>query len=220
MSSAAVSSLTTPQKVSSMENILPTIIRYFVVIILYIFVFGNKNTAMMFIEYIVLFILNFFTLAFLFKDMYSVDKIVANVFDKRGGTDLGTPIYTKMFVFVIFITLLLNIATFGIIFAVLSYGRNSIKDDKNYVMNPDNIDLLLRIKECFFYYVPIVSIFSLFFIYSHITDTAIKSIIENMVGIICSVFLLASSIYACVLSVKFLENKTYNRTIYMPKSVS
>lgn len=205
---------------ADLGSIIPIILRYLVIILLYFFIFLNKNVSMMYVEYIILCVINFVSVFLFYKDMFSIKNIQVSVFANGQSTSPGNEMnfFTKIFIMIIFLTLLLNVATSGIIIAVFEYGRKRIKNSDNYVLDPKNTELLMNIKKSLQFYAIFISVFALFVAYSH-TNGVIKIVIQNIVGIIFSVFTIASSVYACILSVTFLENKKNKRDIYIPRKL-
>uniref|UniRef100_A0A6C0DYR9 Uncharacterized protein n=1 Tax=viral metagenome TaxID=1070528 RepID=A0A6C0DYR9_9ZZZZ len=212
-------SVTMTSASNDMSSLIPFIFRYLVIIVIYLFIFSNKNISMMYIEYIIIGVLNFVTILFFYKDMFSIQNIQKSVF-KNGQSDKPGDemnILTIVFIAVIFLTLLLNVATTAIIFAVLEYGRQTVKNTDNHILTPKNAETLMNIKECLKFYVIFIAFFALFVGYSH-TKGRTKILIQNIVGVTFSIFTVVSSVYACILSVSFLDNKKYKRNIYMTKA--
>ena len=196
-----------------MDTFLTGVFRYAILAILYIicFLFLYSNSTQ-FILFIVIFILNFFTIIFLYKDFLSIPDLSNSLF---GNTDtpVSSSMFTKLFVFAILITLTLNIATFGMILAVFDYGKKSTNDYLSYTMTPQNMKLLTEFKRWYYWYVIFIGFFSFFMIYSHTTGR-LKLMLQNIIGVILSIVVICIASYECVLSVKFLNNLLYKLQLY------
>jgi len=193
-----------------MSSIIFKILPYTVLIVIYLYIYMNKNNAMLYIEYIILIILNFFTIVFLYKDMFSIENVNKTVFQNQESYAKGDEmnIYSTLFIIIIFTTLLLNIATIGIIISVLNTGRTTIKSSDNYEIAPKYKELLFTIKQSFFTYLPYILFFALFVAYSH-TNGITKIIIQNIVGLILSIIVIGFSVYLCILSVRLLKGRKF-----------
>ena len=186
----------------SLKEFLPGVLRYAVLAILYIicFLYLYSNSTQ-FILFIVLFILNFFTIVFLYADFLSFPSI------------FGENIFTQLSVFSIFITLILNIATFGMILAVFDYGKKSTNDYGTYTMTPQNMQLIADFKGWYYWYMAYMGFFAFFVIYSH-ADGRLRLMLQNMIGVILSLAVISIGSYQCYLAVEFVRNRIYKRQLY------
>jgi cbb3-type cytochrome oxidase subunit 3 len=132
-----------------LTNMFPTIMRYMIMIILYVIVFTQfKKPTFQFIFFIIVFILNFFTILFLYKEFISTPLLMKSFFEIYTERD---PISsrnwaTKFFVAIIALTALLFICSLSIILVVFDYGKKTTNDYKSYSMTPLNKKILERCK--------------------------------------------------------------------------
>ena len=197
----------------SIEAFLPGAFRYVILAVLYIICFLYfYNNSTQFIIFIVIFILNFFTIVFLYKDFLSIPNLYESLLGDSENAVAGSG-FTKMFAFAIFITLTLNIATFGMILAVFDYGKKSTNDYLSYTMTPQNMELLKEFKGLYYWYIIFTGFFAFFMIYSH-TSGRLKLMLQNIIGIILSIAIITIASYECYLSVKFLNTLLHKRQLY------
>lgn len=192
----------------NLENFLPGMFRYGVLGFLYItclLYFYNNSTQ--FILFIVVFILNFFTIVFLYKDFLSLPILTESLFGENANN------FTKFFVFSIFVTLILNISTFSIILSVFDYGKRTTNDYLTYTMTPNNVQLLTDFKKAYYWYMIFTSFFVFVVIFSHASEN-LKIVLQNMIGFILSFAIITISSYQCYLSVEFLKNRKYKLQLY------
>ena len=194
-----------------MGEFLPGVFRYIVLAVLYVisFLYIRKNSTQ-FIIFIVVFILNFFTIVFLLRDFLSIPDLSHSLLGD--SMKIGSA-FTKLFVFVIISTLVLNIATFGIILAVFDYGKKSTNNYLSYTMTPQNMELMNNFKASYFGYMVFIGFFAFFMIYSHTTGK-LKIVLQNFIGIIFTFLIIAIASYNCYLAVKFLDNLRHKRQLY------
>jgi hypothetical protein len=194
-----------------MELFLPGIFRYAVLFTLYMMCFFYiYNNSTQFILFIVIFILNFFTILFLYKDFLSIPELSDSLF---GESEVMGNTFTKLFTFAIVITLTLNIATFGMILAVFDYGKKSTNDYLSYTMTPQNVKLLTEFKEWYYRYMIYLGFLAFFVAYSHTTGK-LKIMLQNIIGTMLSIAIIVISSYECYLAVKFLDNLLHKRQLY------
>ena len=199
-----------------LTNVFPTVMRYMIMLILYVIVFTQfKKPNIQFILFIIVFILNFFTILFLYKEFISTPLLMKSVFDLYTEKDPQSSRNwaTKFFVSIIGLTALLFVCSLSIILVVFDYGKKSTNDFKSYVMTPNNKLLLEQFKTAFRTYMVYLAIFVYFILYSH-TEGAIKKFMFNFACIALSAVLLITSSYCCVGAVKFLNNKKHRRQLY------
>lgn len=199
-----------------LTNLFPTIMRYMIILILYVIVFVQFNKAnIQFILFIIVFILNFFTILFLYKEFISTPLLMRDFFEVYTERDpmSSRNWMTKFFVMIIGLTALLFICSLSIILVVFDYGKKSTDDFKSYVMTPNNALLLEQFKTSFRTYMVYLTIFVYFIIYSY-TEGAVKKFMFNFASVALSVVLMITSSYCCVAAVKFLDNKKHRRQLY------
>jgi hypothetical protein len=199
-----------------LTNMFPTVMRYMIMIILYAIVFIQfKKANIQFVLFIVVFILNFFTIMFLYKEFVSTPLLMKSVFDLYTEKDPQSirNSATKFFVVIIGLTALLFIASLSIILVVFDYGKKSTDDFKSYVMTPNNKILLDQFKTAFRTYMVYLTIFVFFVIYAH-TEGAVKTFMFNVASAALSIVLMITSSYCCIAAVQFLNNKKYQRQLY------
>lgn len=205
-----------PSSALILTDMFPTMMRYMIMLILYIIVFTQfKKPNIQFILFIIVFILNFFTILFLYKEFISTPLLMKSVFEIYTERDYQSSRnwLTKFFVIIIGLTALLFICSLSIILAVFHYGKKYTNDFNSYVMTPNNNLLLEQFKTGFRVYMVYLTIFVFFMIYSHKEGTA-KKFMFNIASIILSIVLIITSIYCCIAAVKFLDNKKYSRQLY------
>lgn len=198
------------------SNIFPTLFRYAVLIGLYMFVFKKfTSTTIQFILFIAIFILNFFTLVFLVRDTLATPLLVKSLFDLYTDKDPveNQNIFTKYFMSVIVLTVLLFICSIAIILAVFDYSKKGTNNFQTYTMTPPNVLLLNEFKDNFKVYMKYLAMFVYFIIctYSH---GRMKVLLFNIGCLVFTAIILKTSIVCCMKAVKFLDNKKYKRQIY------
>jgi hypothetical protein len=194
-----------------MGEFLPGVFRYIVLAVLYVISFLYiRNNSTQFIIFIVAFILNFFTIIFLVRDFISVPDLSDSLLVDSAKDGSG---FTKLFAFAIIITLVLNIATFGIVLAVFDYGKKSTNNYLSYTMTPQNMELMDELKSLYFWYMLFIGFFAFFIIYSHVSGR-LKLVLQNFIGIILSCLIIVIASYNCSLAVKFLGNLRHKRQLY------
>lgn len=192
-----------------MDEILPTIFKYGIFIALYLTAFYYiLNGTAHYILFIVLMILNFFTVIFFYKDFISVKKLAQALFG-----DIENTGFTKVFVFLIFITLILNFATIGMVIAVFDYGKQSTNDYSTYTMTPQNSRLINDLEFWYTIYMVFIGAFAFLIVYSY-TEGRVKDLLKNIMGIILSLGVVSLSSYICYLSTEFLKTRLDRRQLY------
>jgi hypothetical protein len=205
-----------PSAALVMTNVFPTVMRYFIMLLLYIIVFTQfKKPNIQFILFIFVFILNFFTVLFLYKEFVSTPLLIKSVYDLYASNDPQDTrnVFTKFFVLIIALTALLFVCSLSIILVVFDYGKKTTNDFKSYVMTPNNSILLDQFKTAFRTYMVYLAIFVFFVIYAH-TEGAVKNFMYNIACIILSAIIIITSTYSCIAAVKFLDNKQKHRQLY------
>jgi hypothetical protein len=200
----------------NISEIFPVIFRYIILIIIsfFVFYFLNKKSVQ-FILFIVVFIVNFFTILFLYRDLLATNLIsdffnpstALNIQDSKG-------IFIKIFIGVIFITLLLQVASIAIMLVVFDYGKQSTNNFYTPVMTTSNSLILDEYVTWLRRYFMMIGVFAYTIAISYTKNEKLRNILINLGGIIPVGFLLGTSIYGTVLSVKFLNNKKYKRALY------
>lgn len=205
-----------PSAALVMTDVFPTVMRYLIMALLYIIVFTQfKKPNIQFILFIFVFILNFFTVLFLYKEVVSTPLLMKNMFDLYASNESQDTrnVFTKFFVLIIVLTALLFVCSLAIILVVFDYGKKSTNDFKSYVMTPNNSLLLNQFKASFRTYMVYLSIFVFFVIYAH-TEGAVKTFMFNIASVVLSAILIITSSYSCMAAVKFLGNKQNHRQLY------
>jgi hypothetical protein len=205
-----------PPTALMLTNMFPTIMRYMIMLMLYVIVFTQfKKPNIQFILFIIVFILNFFTILFLYKEFISTPLLIKSFFEVYTERDPPSSRnwMTKFFVGIIGLTALLFICSLSIILVVFDYGKKSTNDFKSYVMTPNNKLLLDQFKTAFRTYMIYLTIFVFFMIYAH-TEGAVKKFMFNFASGALSIVLMVTSSYCCVAAVKFLDNKKHHRQLY------
>ena len=206
----------TPSSPIDTTGILSVILRYTILIVLYFIIFYYfRLENMQFILFIVLLILLFFTVLFLFRDFLSIKSLMFALFNPDINFDFtaDNSSYSKIFVFVILITLLLQFCGTAIVIAVFDYGKKSTNDFNTYQLTLPNVLLMNQYKKILEYFIIFVFLFSYIVTLSYSTGK-IRNILINITGVIVSIVLLVLAPYNIYLAVEFLKNKKYYRDIY------
>jgi len=197
-------------------NIFPTMFRYIVLGILYTLVFANFTKAsIQFILFMVIMILNFFTVVFVARDMIaSVDlmKTVYGTYTDRDAPEIKNP-YAKYFVGLIGATSLLFVCSISIVLAVFDYGKKNTNDYMSYTLTPSNKLLMEQFEVSYQTYMVYLAIFVYFIIFAH-TSGQTKIMMFNLACIALSIIVVSTAIYCCYISVRFLDNKKYRKQLY------
>ncbi len=203
-------------KTISAEIYFPIAFRYFVLItILYtIFYFFNKS-SIQFILFILTFIVNFFCIVFLYRDLISTNTI-ASIYDPSMTFHLqnNTGGFVKIFVGVLFLTLLLQVASIAIMLVVFDYGKKGTNNYYIPIMTTSNAEIVKQYVTWLKNYFSILGVFAYIIAISAMNDGPARNILLNLGGLIPAVLLLGYSIYGTILAVKFLDVKKRKRALY------
>jgi len=194
------------------------VFRYIVLVLLYVitFIYIYKIHTQ-FVLFIVFFILSFFTILFLYKDLFSIPLLSRYFFSSPLNFGFsGENSYNKIYIILLFITLLLNLSTISIILAVFDYGKKSTNSYSSYSMLGSNNTLLKDIKLNFQSYMANLAMFVVFITYIYSSDN-IKKYMEILIGFIFASSLIYSSIINCISAVKFLQIRKKKRQLYHKK---
>ena len=199
-----------------LSTVFPVVFRYIVLVVIFFlifFFFNDKSTR--FILFIVVFIVNFFTVVFLYRDLLATN-LVSSFFDPSMSFNIqeSKSIFVKLFIGTIFITLLLQIASIAIILVVFDYGKSSLNNFYTPIMTSANADIIRKYILWLKWYFIVIGIFAYIMAVSYTRNEKIRNILINLGCILPAIFLLWSSIYGTVLSVKFLDIKKYHRALY------
>jgi hypothetical protein len=123
-------------------------------------------------------------------------------------------IFVKLFIGTIFTTLILQIASIAIILVVFDYGKSSVNNFYTPIMTTANADIIREYILWLKWYFIVIAILAYVMAVSYTRNEKIKNILINLGCILPAVYLLVSSIYGTVLSVKFLDVKKYHRALY------
>lgn len=202
----------------SMEyyNSFSTIFRYLVLAALYIIVFFQMaKPSIQFILYMLIFILNFFTIVFAVKDMFATPMLFKSIYGQLVPNDpsgMYSPL-TIFFIAIIIITGVLFICSLSMILAVFSYGKKTTNDYKSYTMTPINRLILSQFQMAYKEYITYLSIFLFFLIFAHTTGPT-RQMMFNIGCVIFSIITVSISIYCLVAAIHFLKIKQYNKQLY------
>jgi hypothetical protein len=194
----------------------PTIFRYIVLVIILFFIFFFlKKKSTQFILFIVIFIVNFFTIVFLCRDLIATN-VVSSLFDPSMSLNLqqGNGIYVKIFIGTLLLTLLLQVASIAIIIVVFDYGKNETNNFYTSVLTDQNTSIIRKYILWLNMYFVCAFIFAYIIAVSYMKNEKLRNILINIGCIAPVAFLLGSSIYGTILAVEFLDNKKYKRAIY------
>lgn len=193
----------------SLIEIIPTAGRYAVLIaILFILRDFAYSDSLKFIIYICMLITTFFTIGFLYWDLLGSGLLSRGVFSDNGG------LIQKTFVTVLFLTLLLQIASLSIIIAVFDYGKEQVSSYYTPRLTKHNRDLLREYDSKLQMFYVVVGFCSAVLAISQIQDTKIKTIAVNLACALPILFMLYTSIWGTIRAVEFLKNKQGKRALY------
>ena len=197
-------------------ELFPTLFRYIVLAILYMVVFANfTKVSIQFLLFMVIMILNFFTMLFVGRDMIvssGLMKAVYGTFTEQDSQIYKNP-YTIYFVGAILLTALLFVCSISIVLAVFDYGKKSATDYRSYKLTPLNTLLMNQFQLYYQQYIIYLAGLVYFIIFAH-TEGETKLLMFNLAAIVGCLVIVVSSIYCCYLSVLFLNNKKYKKQLY------
>ena len=193
-------------------SIIPTAGRYAVLIaILFILREFAYSDSLKFIIYICMLITTFFTIGFLYWDLLGSGLLSRGVFsdnNENGG------LFQKIFVAVLFLTLLLQIASLSIIIAVFDYGKEQVSSYYTPRLTKHNRELLRDYDNKLQMFYVVVGFCSAVLAISQIKDEEIKTAVVNLACAIPILFMLGTSIWGTIRAVEFLKNKQGKRALY------
>lgn len=194
----------------------PTIFKYLVMIVLYVMVFLQfKKPYIQFILYMVMLILNFFTVVFLATDMFSVPMLMRSIYGQfipNDASGFNNP-FTVFYVLIIILSGLLSLCSLAIILAVFAYGKKTTNDYKSYKMTSTNTLILSIFQVSYIEYMKYLAIFAFFVVFAHTTGPT-RQIMFNIACILLSLLVIAASGYGCLAAVTLLKVKQYNKQLY------
>jgi glucan phosphoethanolaminetransferase (alkaline phosphatase superfamily) len=193
----------------------PILFRYVILIVFYFYVFYFfRENSMRYILFIIVFILNFFTIVFLYRDLIGTG-LVSNILTPSFSFNIQreSGVFVKLFIFILFATLLLQLCSLSIILAVFDYGKNLTKNFYTSTMTDSNKEIMDKYIDWLKWYFIMIGMFVYAIAVSYSSDR-IKNILVNVGLFIPSGVILGCSIYGIMLAVQFLDNKKYNRSLY------
>lgn len=198
------------------ETVIPILVRYGTLILFYGLTFYYFfNNSLQFILFIGIFILNFFTALFLYKDFLSNKNISQALFNPITTFNFGEQYGSimKMFIFVIFLVLFMQLASIGIILAVFDYGKNDLNNYLSYVMTPPNVEIITLYKELLKWTTICIAMFAYIIIVASSEDR-VKALLLNIVGVMLTIIILISGSYGIYVATKFLDIKKNGQQLY------
>ena len=202
--------------VYKLSSVFPVMFRYIVLVVIFFLIFFFfKDQSTRFILFIVVFIVNFFTVVFLYRDLLATN-LVSPFFDPSMSFNIAQSksIFIKIFIGAIFSTLLLQVCSIAIMLVVFDYGKRSTNNYYTPVMTAQNTNILNEYIAWLKWYFIILGVFAYIMAIAYTRDEQIRNILINIGCILPAGFILGSSIYGTILSVKFLDNKKYRRALY------
>lgn len=200
-----------------MSEIIATAGRYAVLIaILFILREFAYSDSLKFIIYICMLITTFFTIGFLYWDLLGSGLLSRGVFSDNYSTNMSDNggLIQKTFVTVLFLTLLLQIASLSIIIAVFDYGKEQVSSYYTPRLTKHNRDLLRDYDSKLQMFYVVVGFCSAVLAISQIKDQEIKTIAVNLACALPILFMLYTSIWGTIRAVEFLKNKQGKRALY------
>jgi hypothetical protein len=196
--------------------LFPILFRYIVLALLYVIVFANfSKVSIQFLLFMVIMILNFFLVIFVGRDMINsagLMKAVYGTFTEMDAPEYKNP-FVVYFVWIIGLTVLLSVCSISIVLAVFDYGKKTTNDFISYTLTPANTLLINQFEVSYQTYIIYLALFVYFVIFAHTSGPA-KVLMFNIACILFSIIIVATSIYSCYISVRFLDNKKYKRQLY------
>ena len=213
-----ISADTTPIKTINIKPsvFFPVIFSYIVLVVIFFLIFFFlKDKSTRFILFIVVFIVNCFTVVFLYRDLLATN-LISSFFNPSMSLNIqeNKNIFIKIFIGAIFSTLLLQIASIAIMLVVFDYGKKSTNNYYTPVMTSQNTNLLNEYIGWLKWYFIAIGVFAYIIAISYSENQQIKNMLINIGCMLPAGFILGSSIYGTILAVKFLENKKYKRALY------
>ena len=196
-------------------DIFGVVFRYAILIFLYLLTLVYISTnSVQFIMYIVLFILNFFFIVFLFKDLLSNPAISKALYQSPSGFNFGEPYgMIKIFISIIFLALVMQIVSIAIILVVFDYGKTTTNNYLSYEMTPPNMIIITTFKENIMWTTILIAMLSYILILSCAEGKA-KGFILNIMSIILSCVVIAVGSYGIYISTTFLKIKENGQQLY------
>lgn len=194
----------------------PIAFRYIILIIVFLIIdLYSYIDSTKFIIYIVLFITIFFAGLFLYWDLVGSNLLMplfssnysSNILDNEG-------IFIKIFVGVLFLTLLLQVASIAIMISVFDYGREQTNSFYTSKLTKYNYDLLELYEKNMFWYITFSTFFAFVMAVSYMKEGRIKNMVVNIGCMIPIMILLYTSIYGTILAVQFLNVRKFKRALY------
>lgn len=213
MNNPQTTPITTAVKIT---DYFPIAFRYFVLFGIFYFIFTYfKIKTLQFLLFIAIFIANFFTIVFLFHDFISAN-LVSGVFSASNSFSLqeNNGVFIKIFIGVIFGTLILQFSSLAIMIAVFDYGKKSTNSYYTATLTDGNANIVSNYIRFNWIYFICMAVFTYVIVITNIKNERIRNIVVNIGCFIPTAFLLGCSIYSTVLAVKFLDNKKYKRSLY------
>ena len=196
-------------------DIFGVIFRYTILIFLYIvtFVYISKN-SLQFIMYIILFILNFFFIVFLFKDLLSNAAISKALYQSPMAFNLGEPYgMIKIFISTIFLALVMQIISITMMLVVFDYGKTTTNDYLSYEMTLPNMKIVLEFKEIIMWTTILIGMMAYILILS-CAEGKVKGFILNVMSAVLSVIIIAIASYGIYVSINFFKIKEKGQQLY------
>lgn len=200
----------------SLNEIIPTAGRYAVLIaILVILRQFAYSDSLKFIIYICMLITTFFTIGFLYWDLLGSGLLSRGLFSEN-SENIGETggLFQKIFVAVLFLTLLLQIASLSIIIAVFDYGKEQVSSYYTPRLTKHNRDLLRDYNDKLESFFEVVWFCSAVLAISQIKDEQIKTVAVTLACAIPILYMLYTSIWGTIRAVEFLKNKQGKRALY------
>jgi len=196
------------------KNMLPGFARYGILVFIYLTIyFYRMKDSIQFILYIILLICIFFTILFFYMDIIG-NNLLMDVFKNVNDMTLNNNILIKVFISLVFITLILQFSSVAIIIAVFDYGKEQTNGFYTPQLTSNNKETLKFFSSYFTIYTTIMLLFTFAVAVSKMRDSVEKTLILNMSLIVPSLILIFCSVYGTILSVEFLNVRKDKRALY------
>jgi len=196
-------------------DVFSVLFRYSILLLLYIITFINiTKNSVQFMMYIALFILNFFFVVFLFKDLLSNQAIAKAMFQSPLVFSFGEQYgMLKIFSSIIFLALTMQIVSISIILVVFDYGKSNLNNYLSYEMTPPNMARLQQFKRMILWSTMAIAALA-FIMILHCAEGRVKGLTYNVMSAALSIVVLVLASIGIYESVEFLKVKQKGQQLY------
>lgn len=190
------------------SNIFIDIIRYSVIIVLYFICFLYLvNDSDQFLLFICIFILNFFTIAFIASDMMGNRGILEEL---GGGPD---QMYVSLGLIGILLGGITQFISIAIFLAIFAYAKEQVHTATQYNFVLDYTDMFYRFKLYFIISSFLIGMLGIIIGLKY-SDEKTKSTLSNIIFTVFPLTIFGLVGYEMYMSIKLLKVKDYNMQLY------